>query len=72
MRTEEYLAFDFKDNMVLARESRREFLKCLGGGIFIFVSLGDLALAQEAGRQRRGGEHLLISMPSCGSAKMAG
>ena len=55
MRTEDYLALDFKDNMVLAPESRREFLKRLGGGIFIFVSLGDLALAQEAGRQRRAG-----------------
>ena len=55
MNTEEYLALDFKDNMVLHPESRREFLKRLGGGIFIFVSLGDLALAQEAGRQRRGG-----------------
>jgi isoquinoline 1-oxidoreductase len=54
MNTEEYLALDFKDNMVLHPESRREFLKRLGGGIFIFVSLGDLALAQEAGRQRGG------------------
>jgi nicotinate dehydrogenase subunit B len=55
MRTEEYPALDFKDNMVLHPESRREFLKRLGGGIFIFVSLGDFASAQEAGRQRGGG-----------------
>jgi isoquinoline 1-oxidoreductase len=54
MRTEDYLALDFKDNMVLAPENRREFLKRLGGGIFIFVSLGDWALAQEAGRSRGG------------------
>ena len=54
MRTEDYLALDFKDNMDLFPQSRREFLKGLGGGIFIFVALGDLAEAQEAGRQRGG------------------
>ncbi len=54
MRTEDYLALDFKDNMVLDPQTRREFLKRLGGGIFIFVSLGDWALAQEGGRQRGG------------------
>ena len=54
MRTEDYVALDFKDNMVLEPQSRREFLKCLGGGIFIFISLGDWSMAQEAGRQRGG------------------
>ena len=54
MKTEDYPALDFKDNMVLDPQTRREFLKRLGGGIFIFVSLGDLALAQEGGRQRGG------------------
>jgi isoquinoline 1-oxidoreductase len=54
MRTEDYLELDFKDNMVLFPQSRREFLKGLGAGIFIFVALGDLAMAQEAGRQRGG------------------
>ena len=54
MRTEDYLALDFKDRMILHPQSRREFLKRLGGGIFIFVSLGDWTLAQEAGRQRGG------------------
>ena len=58
MRTEEYLALDFRDNMDLFPQSRREFLKRLGGGIFIFVSLGDLATAQEAGRQRGGRQGL--------------
>jgi isoquinoline 1-oxidoreductase len=52
MKTEDYPALDFKDNM--DPQTRREFLKRLGGGIFIFVSLGDLALAQEGGRQRGG------------------
>jgi isoquinoline 1-oxidoreductase len=58
MRTEDYLALDFKDNMDLFPQSRREFLKRLGGGIFIFVTLADLATAQEGGRQRGGGRGL--------------
>src|SRR5512137_1738053 len=58
MRTEDYLALDFKDNMNLFPQSRREFLKRLGGGVFIFVALGNLAEAQEAGRQRGGRQGL--------------
>jgi isoquinoline 1-oxidoreductase len=58
MTTEDYLALDFKDNMDLFPQSRREFLKRLGGGIFIFVTLGELATAQEGGRQRGGGRGL--------------
>jgi isoquinoline 1-oxidoreductase len=54
MRAEDYVALDFKDNRILDPQSRREFLKRLGGGIFIFVSLGDWTMAQEAGRQRGG------------------
>ena len=54
MRTEDYLALDCKDSMGLFPQSRREFIKSLGGGIFIFVTLGDLAIGQEAGRQRGG------------------
>jgi isoquinoline 1-oxidoreductase len=54
MRTEDYLALDFKDRMILELQSRRGFLKRLGGGIFVFVSLGDWTVAQEAGRQRGG------------------
>src|SRR5512137_2271341 len=54
MRTEDYLALDFKDNMNLFPQSRREFLKRLGGGVFIFVALGNLAEAQEGGRPRGG------------------
>ena len=57
MRTEDYLALDFKDCMDLFPQSRRDFLKRLGGGIFIFVALGELATAQEDGR-RRGGRGL--------------
>ena len=40
MTTEDYLALDFKDSMDLFPQNRREFLKRLGGGIFIFVTLG--------------------------------
>jgi len=54
MRTEDYLALDFKDRMRLSPQNRRDFIKRLGGGIFIFVTLWDLAIAQEAGRQRGG------------------
>jgi isoquinoline 1-oxidoreductase len=54
MTTEDYLALDFKDSMDLFPQNRREFLKRLGGGIFIFVTLGELAIGQEAGRQRGG------------------
>ena len=54
MTTEDYLALDFKDSMDLFPQNRREFLKRLGGGIFIFVTLGELAVGQEAGRQRGG------------------
>jgi isoquinoline 1-oxidoreductase len=54
MTTEDYLELDFKDNMGLFPQNRREFLKGLGAGIFIFVTLGDLAMAQEAGRARGG------------------
>jgi nicotinate dehydrogenase subunit B len=54
MRTDDYLALDFQDNMILDPQTRRDFLKRLGGGIFIFVALGDWTLGQEAGRQRGG------------------
>ena len=54
MKTEDYLAQDFKDSMVLDPQTRREFLKRLGGGIIIFVSLGDWELAEAAERGRGG------------------
>ncbi|HVM49906.1 MAG TPA: molybdopterin cofactor-binding domain-containing protein [Candidatus Acidoferrum sp.] len=52
MRADDAIALDFRDNMVLEPQTRREFLKRLGGGIIIFVTLGDLALAQEGERPR--------------------
>ena len=53
MRADPYLELDFRDNMVLNPQTRRQFLKRLGGGIFIFVSLGDWDL--EAAERQRGG-----------------
>ena len=58
MRTEDYLALDFTDSMELFPQSRRDFIKRLGGGIFIFVALGELVTAQEGGRQRGGRQSL--------------
>jgi len=48
------LAEDFKDKMELfPRATRRDFMKRLGGGIFVFVALGELvALAQDASQER--------------------
>jgi nicotinate dehydrogenase subunit B len=54
VRTEDYLALDFQNSMNLFPQNRREFIKRLGGGIFIFVTLGELAVGQEAGRRRGG------------------
>ncbi len=45
----DYLALDFNDIEVLPLLDRREFLKSLGAGIFVFVSLGELLIASEAG-----------------------
>jgi nicotinate dehydrogenase subunit B len=48
------MAQDFKDNMELfPSANRREFMKRLGGGIFVFVALGEFAaLAQDASQER--------------------
>ena len=41
MNNQDYLALDFRSNPAVLPVSRRDFLKQLGGGIFIFVSLPD-------------------------------
>jgi isoquinoline 1-oxidoreductase len=48
------MAQDFKDNMDLfPKANRRDFMKQLGGGIFVFVALGELAaVAQDASAER--------------------
>ena len=58
MNPPNYVALDFSDPTDLSQlypQSRREFLKQTTAGIFIFVALGDLAEAQQAGRGRGGG-----------------
>jgi isoquinoline 1-oxidoreductase len=52
MQTNDSLAVDFTDIPARFPLSRREFFKRFGGGIFVFVSLGDYLAAQEAGRGR--------------------
>ena len=58
MNPNDYLALDFKDVSDLSQlfpQSRRDFLKRFGGGIVIFVALGDFLLAQEEGARPKGG-----------------
>jgi len=53
MKEDEYLDLDFKDITPSFPLDRREFLKLMGGGIFIFFPFGDsVALQQEASRRR--------------------
>jgi hypothetical protein len=53
MNANDYLALNFKDiTELLPIDTRRDFLKRLGGGIIIFVALGDFLEAQEEGRPR--------------------
>jgi len=58
MKTDEYLALDFKESTAILPLNRREFLRRFGGGIVIFVSLGEWLTAQETGRQRGPGRGL--------------
>jgi nicotinate dehydrogenase subunit B len=52
MKKDNYLDLDFTDRLTDFPVSRREFLKIAGGGIFIFLTIGEIPLeAQE--RQRR-------------------
>lgn len=53
MNENEYLRLDFSDIITDPNLSRREFVKCLGGGIIIFFCIGDLSVL-EAQRRGRG------------------
>ena len=56
MKTDDYLALNFsdiKDYADLFPQTRRDFIKRLGGGIFIFVALSEFVMAQEGARPRR-------------------
>ena len=58
MNYDEYLELDFRDNSTPFSTDRRDFLKILGGGIFVFVSLGDLEVLAQEGRRRGTGQRL--------------
>ncbi|TFH00381.1 MAG: hypothetical protein E4H13_07645, partial [Calditrichales bacterium] len=51
MKKDNYLDYDFTDHLMDFEVTRREFLKIAGGGIFIFMTIGNLPLwAQRPGR----------------------
>ena len=52
MKEDEYVALDFSDIITRSSLSRREFLKRVGGGIIIFLSLGDFSELQAQRRRR--------------------
>ncbi|MBD3183140.1 molybdopterin-dependent oxidoreductase [Candidatus Poribacteria bacterium] len=52
MKEKEYLDLDFSDIKTPFTLNRREFIKAVGGGIFIFLTIGD---PLDAEAQRRGG-----------------
>ena len=53
MKKDDFLDLDFHDIKPAFPLSRREFLRLMGGGLFIFFFLGDPLAAQERPRQRR-------------------
>jgi nicotinate dehydrogenase subunit B len=54
MRNDDFLDFDFTRGLVESKIDRRKFLKIFGGGVFIFMTIGDMSIwAQERrGRYR--------------------
>ena len=55
MNQEEYLELDFHNDDRNERVSftRRQFLKTMGGGIFVFFTVGEAAALQQRRGQRR-------------------
>jgi nicotinate dehydrogenase subunit B len=53
VKRDDYLELDFHDIKPAFPVSRRDFLRVMGGGLFIFFSVGDSLVAQEQPRQRR-------------------
>ena len=54
MKKDEYQNVGFTDITSLTHLNRREFLKSVGGAIFIFFCIGD---SSQLEAQRRGGEY---------------
>ena len=52
MKKDNYLNLDFTDRLSDFQISRREFLKIAGGGIFIFLTIGDIPLHAQESRWR--------------------
>jgi len=52
MKEDEYEILDFTDITADSYLNRREFLKCLGGGIIIFFCIGDSSVLQARSRGR--------------------
>lgn len=58
MKKDDFLDLDFYDLEPAFPLNRREFLKLMGGGLFIFFSVGDSLVFQEQARQRRVSQRL--------------
>jgi len=52
MKNSNYLDLDFTERLIDLQVSRREFLKIAGGGIFIFMMIGDISVWAQAQRGR--------------------
>jgi nicotinate dehydrogenase subunit B len=52
MKKDNYLDLDFTDNLIDYPVNRREFLKIAGGGIFIFMMIGEIPLSAQERRGR--------------------
>ena len=58
MKKEDDLDLDFQDIKPAFPLSRLAFLKVMGGGLFVFFSVGHSVLAQERPRLQRSGQSL--------------
>jgi isoquinoline 1-oxidoreductase len=53
MNEDEYIKLDFSDIITDPNLTRREFIKCLGGGIIIFFTVGEASTAKGQGRGQK-------------------
>ena len=60
MRNDDFLDFDFTQGLVDSKIDRRKFLKIFGGGIFIFMTIGDTSIWA----QQRYGRPSGVPLPS--------
>ena len=50
MKKDNYLDLDFTDHIMNFQVSRRDFLKIAGGGIFIFMTIGNIPANADTGK----------------------